>query len=213
MEETTETISYSRQHPSPRYHNLIDQYREMQADGRFTGIGCFRFRKQLRLLVRETGSRTLLDYGAGRGRHLTPTINPQALFAKLGIFAESWAEALGVERVTPYDPANPDYATLPLGTFDGVSLIDVAEHIDEDDLPWVLDEVFAYANKFVFLTVATIPAKKTLPNGENCHITLRSPDWWMKLIDGIAKHYPKVRYQVEFENGDDEISGKEPIAV
>ncbi len=110
-------------------------------------------------------------------------------------------EALGVSRIEGYDPAVVDYATPPVGTFDGVYSTDCLEHIAEEDLPWIIEEIFSYATKFVFLTVATVPAKKNLPNGENAHVTLHTPEWWMTLIDDIAKSHPNVRYQVVFESG------------
>lgn len=197
-------MPYSRQHPSPRYHELLEQYKQMQDEKKFPGIGAYRFRKEIRTLVKETGSSHLLDYACARGVQFSPH-HPKALFSKLGVFCESWAEALGVERLDGYDPAVVDYATLPLGKFDGVYSIDMCEHIAEDDLPWVIEEIFSYAKKFVFLTVATVPAKKNLPNGENAHVTLHSPEWWMALIDDVAKQYPHVRYQVIFESGEEKL--------
>jgi hypothetical protein len=173
----------------------------MHDERKFNSIGCYRFRKELRVLVRETDSTTLLEYGCAQGTQFAKNHSPKALFSKMNVFAESWMEALGVSRIHGYDPAVADYATLPLGTFDGCYAIDVLEHLDKADLPWIIEEIFSYATKFVFLTVATVPAKKNLPNGENAHITLRSPEWWMTLIDDIAKNHPTVRYQVVFEDG------------
>lgn len=173
----------------------------MQDEKKFSGIGAYRFRKEIRTLVKETGSSHLLDYGCAKGGQLAQHHPPKALFSKMGVFAESWMEALDVLRIDGYDPAVVDYATLPLGTFDGCYAIDVLEHLDEADLPWIIEEIFSYATKFVFLTVATVPAKKNLPNGENAHVTLHTPEWWMILIDDIAKNHPNVRYQVVFEDG------------
>jgi len=191
---------YSRNKPSPRYKKLLSEYAAMHEDGRFSGIGCFKWRKQLRTLINETGSKTLIDYGCGHGVHLKEQ-TVKALFAKLNVFCSSWTEALGVESITGYDPASDQYSILPEGQFDGAICIDVLEHIDENDLPWVIDEIFSYATKFVFLTVATVPAKKNLPNGENAHVTIRDQDWWNTLIDPIAKKYPNIRYFVVFEDG------------
>lgn len=192
---------YSRQNPSPKYHELILQYQEMHNESKFQGIGCWRYRKQIRQLVKDTGATTLLDYGSASGRQFSKNHSPEALFSKLGVFCSSWMEALGVDRITGYDPAVEAFATPPLGVFHGVISTDVLEHIAEDDLPWIIEEIFSYAEKFVFLTVATVPAKKDLPNGENAHVTIKSPEWWMTLIDDIAKKHPSIRYQVVFEEG------------
>ena len=32
-----------------------------------------------------------------------------------------------------------------------------------------------------------------MPNGENAHITVRSPDWWKGVIDTVAIKYPDVK--------------------
>lgn len=195
-----ERYCYSRQNPGPRYWELIEEYRKMHEEKHFSGIGVFKWRKEIRKLVHETGARTILDYGSGRAASLDPTRTPKALLAKLGIFCESWEEAIGVESVTPYDPASPEHCVAPTGQFDGVYCIDVLEHIDEHDIPWVLEEIFDYAKKFVFLTIATIPAKKDLPNGENAHVTIRDQDWWNERIAAIGK--PHVRRFIVFESDD-----------
>lgn len=192
-------MRYSRQNPSPGYHNLIIQYQEMHTGKHFQGIGCYRYRKEIRKLVNQTGATTLLDWGVGKARQLSKTHNPEALYSKLGVFAESWMDALGVDEITGYDPGVEKFATPPLGTFGGVYSIDVLEHCLENDLSWIIEEIFSYAEKFVFLTVSTVPAKKNLPNGENAHVTIKSQEWWITLIDGIAKKHPSVRYEIVFE--------------
>src|ERR1051326_1125418 len=73
-------------------------------------------------------------------------------------------------------------ALLPTGRFDGVVCTDVLEHCPEEDLAWILEEIFSYAARFVYLNVACFPARKTLPSGENAHITIREPDWWHALV-------------------------------
>ncbi len=71
---------------------------------------------------------------------------------------------------------------------------DVLEHITEPDLPWILDELFGYANKFVFANIACYPAKKSLPNGKNAHCTVREPDWWRGMIHAVAMRHTDVSY-------------------
>ena len=67
-------------------------------------------------LVQDTKSKTLLDYGCGKGLQYT-----------------KWKhhEELGIDMPALYDPAVPSYDTLPDGPFDGVISTDVLEHIPE----------------------------------------------------------------------------------
>ena len=72
------------------------------------------------------------------------------------------------------------------------------EHCPEEDLSWIVDEIFSFASAFVYLNVSTAPAKRLLPNGENAHCTVRPPEWWVPLFDGIHAEYPHLRYFVAF---------------
>jgi hypothetical protein len=38
----------------------------------------------------------------------------------------------------------------------------------------------------VYLNVACFPARKTLPNGDNAHATVRPPQWWSDLMASRA---------------------------
>ena len=168
--------------------------------GQYTGIGAFRHRTTLRQLIRETDSKTVLDFGCGLGIHLVMR-DHEKLFAKTGVYAETWAEALGVERVDGYDPANKEYATFPTQTYDCVYSVDVAEHLSEEDVPWIITELFSLTIKCLFVTIALVPAKKNLPNGENAHITMKPREWWLGHFEHAAAKFPQVRWQAVFEEG------------
>ena len=43
------------------------------------------------------------------------------------------------------------------------------------------------------MNIACYPAKKTLPDGRNVHLTIKNPDNWKILISNIAKNYIKVK--------------------
>ncbi len=59
---------------------------------------------------------------------------------------------------------------------------DVLEHIPEPDISWILSEQFGLATKLVFGNIASFPADKLLPNGENAHCTVRPVAWWQETI-------------------------------
>jgi 2-polyprenyl-3-methyl-5-hydroxy-6-metoxy-1,4-benzoquinol methylase len=103
----------------------------------------------------------VLDYGCGKG-----TLN----------------DALGF-RIKEYDPCiegkddDPDIADIVVCT-------DVLEHIEPIHIDGVLDSIEELAQKAVFLTVATVPAKKFLADGRNAHISIYPATWWLpKLMD------------------------------
>ena len=175
-------MTYSRANPSTRYVQLISMYQEMHLKGeRFTGVPAHEIfdgrslKSQIRRikhLISRTGSATVLDYGSGKGNQYDPM--------QLDIDGEGkWDGVLdywGVDEVVCFDPAYAPYSTRPREQFDGVVCTDVLEHCPEDDIPWIVDELFSFARRFVFVTIACYPARKRLPNGENAHITLRDAD-------------------------------------
>ena len=87
----------------------------------------------------------------------------------------------------------------PERTFPGSSLRAQAErikHCPEQDIPWIIEEIFSYATRFVFANVVCYPARKRLPTGENAHCTIKPVEWWGTLIEGIAERRPSVVWEV-----------------
>lgn len=178
---------YSREAPSDRYMELLSIYNQVHAEGiaeqnlgaedTFSGTSLVPHLRLIRDLVASTGSQTILDYGSGKGTKYKAT----DIVVK-GEHAKSVQAFWKVREISCFDPAYPPFATLPSGTFDGVICTDVLEHIPETDLPWILKDQFHYAKKFVFGNIASYPAEKILPNGENAHCTIQPAQWWHDLI-------------------------------
>lgn len=178
---------YSREFPSARYRELLDIYNKVHAEGiadqnlpaedTFSGTSLAPHLHLIRDLIAATGSRTILDYGSGKG-----TKYKAADIVIKGERAKSVQAFWKVDKITCFDPGYPPFASLPTETFDGVICTDVLEHIPESDLLWILEDQFRYARKFVFGNIASYPAEKTLPNGENAHCTIQPAQWWHDLI-------------------------------
>jgi len=184
----------SRDNPSARFRELQRIYADIHVGGLeqsedgdgstlFMGNSLLPFVEIIGATVRATGARTLLDYGCGKA-----TIHKQSALTladgkRIGALRDYW----GIDRVALYDPGVAEYAQLPQGKFDGVISTDVLEHIPEEDIPWVLREFFDYADRFVFANVAAYPAKKTLPNGWNAHVTVKPAAWWQGRIGEAAR--------------------------
>ena len=144
-------------------------------------------------LIAKTGSRTLLDYGCGKGQ----TYQLRDVELTSGETAPTLQDYWKLESIRCYDPGYAPFSQIPTEQFDGTICIDVLEHITEPDLPWILEEIFGFGRRFVFATIACYPAKKILPNGRNAHCTVRSADWWTGLIHGVAMRYTDVSYQFD----------------
>ncbi|HLL27780.1 MAG TPA: hypothetical protein VKT73_09040 [Xanthobacteraceae bacterium] len=195
--------AYSRENPSPRYRELLVHYAQMHRKGNtgqtnspertYAGGSLRRHLPAIRALARRTGAKSLLDYGSGKGI----LYKQRNLALASGEIIPSVAEYLGVEKIVCFDPGVPEFSAFPSEKFDGVVSTDVLEHCPEEDIPWIVELMFTTGKKFIFANVASYPAAKTLPNGENAHCTQRPPAWWSDLLRGISARHPGVIYRFE----------------
>ncbi len=146
---------------------LTEEYRRQQEklhQNPDYGVASVQFAPLVTKILNQTGARTLLDYGAGKGR-LMQNVQP----------------AHDVE-FTLYDPAIPELSEVPEGKFDLVCCIDVLEHVEPECLDSVLDSLQRVTGEYAFLTVHTGPAVKTLDDGRNAHLIQQPPYWWLPKI-------------------------------
>jgi len=199
---------YSRENPSLRYQELISLNRMLHVEGdksygsqgsdpetTFNGKSLFNFISPIKAAVDEYQLKTLLDYGCGKAtvHHNAELETPDG--RKLKGLKEIW----GLDDVALYDPGHQPYATLPSGTFDGVVCTDVLEHCPEEDIDWIIEELFGFARKYLLCTIACYPAKKRLPGGENAHVTQKPPGWWIDKIETAAAKRPSLQYDVRID--------------
>ena len=190
---------YSRSNPSPRFVELLEQYRAMHREGdvrrgtpaehTFDGKSLPRQASRIKKMIERSGARTILDYGRGKGRQYLPA----GIMENGAVRWNSMQEYWGVASIRCYDPGHAPFSALPEGQFDGVVCTDVLEHCPEEDLPWIVGELFGYARLFVFANVACYPAAKTLPNGENAHCTVQPASWWGETLARHFRHVEPLR--------------------
>jgi hypothetical protein len=200
--------TYGRANPSPRYRELVRLYEQMHTKGlpekglmaheTFNGKSLPRQVVEIKELIDHHGAKSLLDYGAGKAYLYWAK---QITFPDGQVF-NGLMPYWGIESITLYDPGYARFSELPTGRFDAVISTDVLEHCAEEDIPWILAELFSYARRFVFANIACFAAKKSLPNGENAHATVKPPEWWEAAIVKASKRYPDVAYSFILETVD-----------
>ena len=186
---------WSKAHPSEHQRALYDLYREMHEDradkapkqkrkgkkATFGGGSLTPHLATIGQLVEQHNPSTLLDYGSGKGLVYqdSPDHAPNSRYKRL----PHWP---GV-TVTCYDPGYEPFAEEVEGRFDAVISTDMLEHVPEEDVPWVLDALFAHARRFIYVVAACFPARKHLPDGQNAHCTVMPPQWWVGQLEAAAR--------------------------
>ena len=117
---------------------------------------------------------SVLDYGTGKGS-----------------FPKSLKKSQPEMKIGAYDPAVEKFAKQPTSTFDLITSFDVLEHVERSSIQHVLEEIFSFANKVVYLQVDLQPAVKRLSSGRNAHIMLAPPDWWVAQVSSV---FPVLGY-------------------
>lgn len=142
---------------SSEYCELNRQLHASRPD--FGGNGA-KWAEHVEALAKAVQARTICDYGCGKA---------------------SLSKAIKSRTVINYDPAIPEYSAMPEPA-DLVVSSDVLEHVEPDCLDDVLDTLQYLSLKAIFLTVATVPAKKFLADGRNAHLIVEQPRWWLSRI-------------------------------
>ncbi len=182
-------MHYDRNNPSPRYLELLSLYTEMHRHGdqensippekMFDGKSLLAHIDPIKGLIDQFNVSSLLDYGCGKAR----TYDQADLSLPSGKKINGVRDYWGVNDIRFYDPGYEEHSELPTTMFDCVVSTDVLEHCPEEDLEWIVNEIFGFSRKFVLCTVALYAANKSLPNGENAHVTVKSIGWWVDLFE------------------------------
>jgi len=124
---------------------------------------------------------TVLDYGGGGSDWDELNFDKQT--------KESAKQFFGVREVTTYEPARQKNKKVKS---DCVICMDVLEHIFLADVAAIVRELFSLSKKLLIINVACYKAAALLPTGENAHITIRDPSWWMGVITTIANEFSEI---------------------
>ena len=177
---------------SEKYFKLIDYYQDMVTNGYHRDDGIFinktygtaepiKFKEYIKKIINHFNCKTALDYGSGGS-----DLNIEEIEEGL-----TFRDYVGLEKIYQFEPARNIESK---GKFDLVLSFDVLEHIFIADLPWVINDIFSKANKCVLINVACYESAALLPNGENAHITLRHPLWWLGQIECISSLHKDVAW-------------------
>jgi len=164
--------------PSHHYDEALEATKKFHtSQKRFSGRFLLRYTPEIKLLIKKYGCKTMLDYGCGKGIQYEQPID------ETGVMMEDY---LGV-KVSKYDPGWSAFAAEPQGKYDIVVCTQVLGSIPVCDLDWVINRIYSFAKKVVFIGEKIAPCRKTL------HADIKVPmphDWneekWLAVL---REHY------------------------
>tara|TARA_B110000263_G_C15268488_1_gene492279 strand:- start:744 stop:1388 length:645 start_codon:yes stop_codon:yes gene_type:complete len=185
-------VIFTNKNPSKQYLQLIQDYQEIHTKGTknksaqdtYNGLSTINFAEIIKKIINKNQCKTLLDYGSGKGdRYFNKSFLNEKEYPPLSDF---W-------NINPtfFDPGVPFPKPNFNKSFDITISIDVLEHIPQQDLGWVIKEIFEFSNNIIFINVACYDAYAKLPNGKNAHVSVFNPWWWHGFISSIACNYEK----------------------
>jgi len=106
-----------------------------------------------------------------------------------------------ISTVSGYDPGVKEYESFPTRQYECLVSNDVIEHIEPEYLDSTLRAMNKLFTKSAWLIIACYPAKKTLPDGRNAHLSVHEPDWWIEKIketftDATIDHVESLEYKI-----------------
>ena len=144
-----------------------------------------KFRHVCEHLISNEKIKTVLDYGGGGSDWDAPGFEPET--------KQSAKQFFQIQRVHTFEPAR---GLMEKKKADCVVCMDVLEHIFIEDIPKVVSDLFSLSKKLLVVNVACYKAVALLPNGENAHITIRSPDWWKGVFDVTASNHKDTEFML-----------------
>ena len=179
---------------SKEYKDTLEIYKKLHLNGTefdsakntFDGKSLKFFFNPIKQVIDLTKSNSIIDFGCGKAKYY---------FEEITINNKSYkriANYWNINDVYLYDPGVKDFSKYPTRKADGVVCIDVVEHIPEIDAISFINEIFSLANKFVFIVIACYPANKTLPDGRNVHLCIKSASDWKKIINDIRPNFSNI---------------------
>lgn len=140
---------------------ITDDYRDLNRqlhDQKLEfGAGGHRHADAVRSVAQVYGCKSLLDYGCGK----------QTLLEAIKL---SWARG--------YDPCIPGLDMEPAPA-ELLVCTDTLEHVETECIEAVMDHMRLLSTRLLYTSISLVPAKKTLPDGRNTHLTVMPSEWWI----------------------------------
>jgi mitochondrial fission protein ELM1 len=88
----------------------------------------------------------------------------------------------------------------PATPCDAVVCMDVLEYVPDEDVPWVMAELFGDAKRFVYVTIAHHARPQVFPDGTRIPSRRRELSWWLRHVEAAAARHPKISWHLIWQS-------------
>ena len=126
---------------------------------------------------------SMLHYHLGSSSDISPETNPLCISNQtLDITAFNWCTL---------DSSRPNKSFDIVSTSYGLTLL------PNEDVPWLLEEIFSLASQLVYITIQDLHLLSNIPSYLEHHS--RDFHWWTTHIQAISTRYPTVHWKFLFQ--------------
>lgn len=161
--------------PSRAYEQCLnDCKRHHQSSKTFSGKLLRPHAPFIKAIIDRHNCRSILDYGCGKGEQYRWVSHGEGASIPGGMTIEQF---WGIP-VTKYDPAYEPFSEKPQGKFDLVICTHTLGSIPVQDLQWIIDELYGFANKALYVAEKIGPIKKhAIERRSLCPVNWQAEDW------------------------------------
>lgn len=120
------------------------------------------------------------------------------------------AVASGIERIISLDPTKPVAADVSPESVDAVVCLEMLEYVPDEDVPWLLQQLFSRAKRLLYCGVDETPQSPAVGGRVLRH--KRTAAWWQYEFELVARHHPSVRWRLCVQ-GNEAMHHRDPLII
>jgi mitochondrial fission protein ELM1 len=179
-------LLFSREHPSSLFAEFAKQARDLQniSPTKLSAFQDVETVHELQEAMHALQAKTLL-------------------YCHFGGFFERFPEhvdstGLSSLTMTDLDLYQEDSGSLPSRQFDIVLSPGWLQRIPEEDIPWVMEEMFNRAKGMVYVAIESTNRLQSFSAETSQARLKRDFNWWMSHLESISARYPAIHWKLAF---------------
>lgn len=105
----------------------------------------------------------------------------------------------GIEQVVTFDPTGTLREEAHARRLDAAVCLDALAFVPDDDIPWLLGQLFTRARRLLYCVVLDQPERLDPATATRLRRRSRTVEWWQYQFETVARHHPAVRWRLHIQ--------------